>query len=147
LVGVAALLVSAAPGISSAPAANDTSFVVIVASANPASSIRRQTLASFFLKKTSRWNDGGVVMPVDQSASSPVRNAFTRDVLSVEGMDKISAVQEFWLQQLYSGRNAPPPVKSTDAEVVAFVASNPGAIAYVGAVPAGGGVKALAITE
>jgi ABC-type phosphate transport system substrate-binding protein len=146
-IAVAALLLSAALGTVSSPAADDGTFVVIVAASNRASSIKRQELARFFLKKTGRWNDGQGVIPVDLSAGSPVRSAFTRAVLSVEGMGQISAVQNFWLQQVYSGRNTPPPVKATDADVLAFVAANPGAIGYVGAAPAAGGVKVLTVTE
>jgi ABC-type phosphate transport system substrate-binding protein len=86
-------------------------------------------------------------MPVDQSAGSQVRSAFTRAVLSVEGMGQISAVQNFWLQQVYSGRNTPPLVKAADADVLAFVAGTPGAVGYVGALPAAGGVKVLTITD
>ena len=146
-IAVAALLMSAAFGIVSSPAAETGSFVVIVAATNPASSIKRQELARFFLKKTGRWNDGQGVIPVDQSAGSPVRSAFTRAVLAVEGMGQISAVQNFWLQQVYSGRSTPPTVKASDAEIVAFVASNPGAIGYVAAASAVGGVKVLTVTE
>jgi ABC-type phosphate transport system substrate-binding protein len=146
-IAVAALLMSAAFGIVSSPAAEDGPFVVIVAAANPARSIKRQELARFFLKKTGRWSDGQGVIPVDQSAGSPVRSAFTRAVLAVEGMGQISAVQNFWLQQVYSGRSTPPTVKASDAEIVAFVASNPGAIGYVAAASAVGGVKVLTVTE
>jgi ABC-type phosphate transport system substrate-binding protein len=146
-IAVAALLMSAALGVAGSPAADAPSYVVIVAAGNPASSIKRQELARFFLKKTGRWSDGHGVIPVDQSAGSPVRAAFTRAVLGVEGMGQISAVQNFWLQQVYSGRSSPPAVKATDAEILAFVASNPGAIGYVGAVPAAGGVKVLTVTE
>jgi ABC-type phosphate transport system substrate-binding protein len=146
-IAMAALLLSAVLGTSPPPASNEASFVIIVAAANPATSIKRQELARFFLKKTGRWGDGRGVIPVDQSAGSPVRSAFTRDVLSVEGLGQISAVQNFWLQQVYSGRSTPPAVKATDAEVVAFVASNSGAIGYVGAAPAAGGLKVLAVTD
>ena len=146
-IAVAALLMSAALGIVSSPAADEGSYVVIVAASNPASSIKRQELARLFLKKTGRWGDGRGVTPVDQSAGSPVRNAFTRAVLAVEGMGQISAVQNFWLQQVYSGRSTPPPVKATDADVIAFVASTPGAIGYVGAAPSAGGVKVLTVTD
>ena len=76
-----------------------------------------------------------------------MRAAFTRAVLAIEGMGQISAVQNFWLQQVYSGRNTPPPVKATDAEVLAYVAATPGAIGYRGAAPAAGGVKVLTVTE
>jgi ABC-type phosphate transport system substrate-binding protein len=146
-IAVAALLMSAALGVAGSPAADEPSYVVIVAAGNPASSIKRQELARFFLKKTGRWSDGHGVIPVDQSAGSPVRAAFTRAVLAVEGMGQISAVQNFWLQQVYSGRSSPPAVKATDAEIVAFVAANPGAIGYVAAASATGGVKVLTVTE
>lgn len=142
---LAALLLGALIG--AAPRPSDDDFVVIVAAANPATSIRRQELARLFLKKTARWGDGREVMPVDLSVNSGVRNAFTRAVLSVEGMDRISAVQNFWLQQVYSGRGNPPPVKNAEADVVQFVAANPGAIGYVSAVPSGGAVKVLAVKE
>lgn len=146
-IAVAALLMSAALGVAGSPAADEPSYVVVVAAGNPASSIKRQELARFFLKKTGRWSDGHGVIPVDQSAGSPVRAAFTRAVLAVEGMGQISAVQNFWLQQVYSGRSSPPAVKATDAEIVAFVAANPGAIGYVAAASATGGVKVLTVTE
>jgi ABC-type phosphate transport system substrate-binding protein len=146
-IAVAALLMSAALGVAGLPAADEGSFVVIVAASNPASSIKRQELARFFLKKTGRWSDGRGVVPVDLSAGSPVRSALTRAVLSVEGMGQISAVQNFWLQQVYSGRSTPPAIKATDAEVLAFVTANPGAIGYVGAAPAAGGVKVLTVTD
>jgi ABC-type phosphate transport system substrate-binding protein len=146
-IAVAALLMSAALGTAAPPAADEKPFVVIVGASNPATTIRRQDLARFFLKKTGRWSDGRGVLPVDQSAGSPVRSAFTKAVLAIEGMGQISAVQSFWLQQVYSGRNTPPPVKATDAEILAFVASTPGAIGYVGAVPSDGGVKVLTVTE
>ena len=147
-IAVAALLMSAALGAGGAPAADESSFVVITAASNPATSIKRQELARYFLKKTGRWGDGRGVVPVDQSAGSPVRAAFTRAVLAIEGMGQISAVQNFWLQQVYSGRSTPPAVKATDAEVLAFVLANPGAIGYVAAAPAaGGGVKVLTVTD
>jgi ABC-type phosphate transport system substrate-binding protein len=145
--GMAALLIGAVLSTSVSPATEDDTFVVIVATANPATSIKRQELARFFLKKTGRWSDGVGVLPVDQSAHSPVRGVFTRIVLSVEGMGQISAVESFWLQQVYSGRSTPPPVRDTDAGILAFVAANPGAIGYVGAAPTAGAVKVLKVTN
>jgi ABC-type phosphate transport system substrate-binding protein len=145
-IAVAALLISAVSGIAGAPA-EDPAFVVVVAAANPATAIQRQDLARIFLKKTSRWSDGRTAVPVDQSVGTPVRDAFTRSVLAVEGMGQISSVQNFWLQQVYSGRNTPPAVKAGDAEVLAFVEANPGAVGYVSTSPARGSVKILAIRD
>ena len=144
---VAALVMGALLGSNVAPADDDRTFVVVVGADNPVPSLKRGELARLFLKKTSRWSDGREVRPVDQSAGSPVRSAFTRAVLSVEGMGQISSVQNFWLQQVYSGRSSPPTVKATDAEVLAFVAANPGAIGYIAPVAAAGGVKVLTVTD
>jgi ABC-type phosphate transport system substrate-binding protein len=127
-IAVAALVLSAVFGNTVSPGAEEAGFVVIVAANNPASSIKRQEVARFFLKKTGRWGDGRGVAPVDQSAGSPVRNAFTRAVLAVEGMGQISAVQNFWLQQVYSGRSTPPPVKATDADVDRTEYCQPGGV-------------------
>jgi ABC-type phosphate transport system substrate-binding protein len=146
---VAALVMSVVVTLGSAGtrAATEPGFVVIVAADNPVGSVKKQELARYFLKKSGRWADGRGIVPVDQSAGSPVRNAFTKAVLSVEGMGQISAVQSFWLQQVYSGRSTPPAVKATDADVLAFVAATPGAIGYVAAAPSAGGVKVLTVTE
>ena len=142
---VAALLMGAVFWISANAA--DDSFVVVVNAGNSASSIPRQELARIFLKKISRFDDGSAALPVDQSVGTPVREAFTRSVLASEGMGQISAVQSFWLQQVYSGRNTPPAVKSGDSEVLAFVEANPGAIGYLSDPPSRATVKVLAIRD
>jgi ABC-type phosphate transport system substrate-binding protein len=144
---VAALVLSTGMGPAGSPVADDQSFVVVVAANNPVSSMKREELARLFLKKTSRWSDGREVLPVDQSVGSPVRRTFTHSVLSVEGLGQISAVQNFWLQQVYSGRSAPPPVKPTDSDVLAYVGANPGAIGYVSSPPPAGTAKVLSIED
>jgi ABC-type phosphate transport system substrate-binding protein len=45
---------------------------------------------------------------------------------------------------VFSGKDVPPPEKGTDADVVAFVKSNPGAIGYVAAGSADG-VKVVSL--
>jgi ABC-type phosphate transport system substrate-binding protein len=102
-------------------------FKVIVNRANTAASLRRSEVSDLFLKKATRWPQGGAAAPVDQSLASPVRKAFSKVVLG-RGVD---AVQNYWQQQIFSGRAVPPHVKASDAEVVAFVQSTPGAIGYV----------------
>ena len=64
---------------------------------------------------------------------------FSRDVLERD----VASVRRYWAQQVFSGRGVPPPEVTSDAEVVKYVASHPGAIGYV----AGGadltGIKAV----
>jgi ABC-type phosphate transport system substrate-binding protein len=128
-----------------APEAAAPGYKVVVASSNPLVSIERGELAKIFLKNVTRWKDGREIAPVDQSGRSGVRTEFTKDVLEKAGMSRISAVESYWQQQIYSGRGVPPPVKATDAEVVAFVAASPGGIGYVSAAADTAGVKVVEI--
>jgi hypothetical protein len=43
----------------------------------------------------------------------------------------VSAVVNYWQQQIFAGRDVPPVEKSSDAEVLATLRSTPGAIGYV----------------
>ncbi len=127
-----------------APSEAAADFKVVVNSANPVASLTPQALERLFLKKDTRWESGGAVEPVDQSAKSPAREAFS----SVVHRKDVGAVKSYWQQQIFSGRGTPPPELSSDAEVMAFVKSHPGAVGYVssGAAP-GEGIKVVRLAE
>lgn len=127
--------------------ADDIEYKVIVSASSDVSSVKTRDLAKIFLRKLSRWSDGKDAQPVDQSFNTPVRAAFTRRVLRLEGLGMISAVENYWTQQVYSGRNSPPPVKASDAEVVKFVTANPGAVGYIRAEARFEGVKTLTVQD
>ncbi len=119
-------------------------FVVVVNDQNAVSAMSRAQVARYFLKKISRWDSGAVAMPVDLPADSPVRVAFTRRVLA----KSVSSVRAYWQQQIFSGRDVPPPEKPSDDAVLEFVQVNPAAIAYVSpnvALPRG--VRVLDVTD
>ncbi len=101
-------------------------FRVIVHPQVKGSQIPRGVLSAIFLKQALKWGDGSAVVPVDQSVQSAVRRAFSTDVLK----QGIVEVQVYWQRKITAGQ-VPPPVKTSDEEVVAFVASTPGAIGYV----------------
>jgi ABC-type phosphate transport system substrate-binding protein len=103
------------------------SFQIVVNNANPVRSVSKEQLAGFFLKKTVKWADGTRVSPVDQEESAPVRAAFTKTALG----RTVAAVASYWQQQIFSGRDIPPPIKASDAAVIDFVKANPGGIGYV----------------
>ena len=107
------------------PAAED--FQVIVNASSSTAEIERAEVARFFLRQSLKWSDGQPVLPVDQSSRSAVRDAFSRGVLK----QPLPAVDTYWQRQIASGRTLPPPVKTSDAEILAYVASTPGAIGYV----------------
>jgi ABC-type phosphate transport system substrate-binding protein len=139
-VWIATVLVLAA---AVSPAADE--FVVVVHPTVAGTNVRRDDLAAVFLRKAARWGSGAPAVPVDQSGTSPVRNAFSQAVL---GMPVATAVQ-YWQKQMFQTNPLrPPAVKATDAEVIAFVAKTEGAVGYVSrsaALPAG--VKAIAVID
>lgn len=135
-----ALLLSA-----SAWASADEPFVVVVNTSVQGANVHRADLAAVFLKPAARWGDGSPAIPVDQSGASPVRQAFSAAVLQMP----VAAVVQYWQRQLMSA-NAPrlPIVKSSDEEVLAYVAKTRGAVSYVSAgrsLPSG--VKVLAVID
>ena len=121
------VLAAAVLAVGAAPVASaDATFRVIVHPQVKGSQIPRAALTSIFLKQAPKWGDGSAVLPVDQSVRSPVRRAFSSDVLQ-QGLVE---VQIYWQRKMASGVT-PPPVKTSDEEIVSFVASTPGAIGYV----------------
>ncbi len=117
----AALAAGPGPAVSAAEA-----FRMIVNPQVKGSQIPRGVLKSIFLKQALKWGDGRPVVPVDQSVQSAVRRLFSGDVLG----QGIVEVQVYWQRKISAGL-VPPPVKTSDEEVMAFVASTPGAIGYV----------------
>ena len=134
-VGTAA---SASPSVS-----GDVPFRVIVHPQVKGSQIPRAALSSIFLKQAPKWGDGSPVQPIDQSVQSSVRKSFSADILQ----QGIVAVQVYWQRKMSNGV-VPPPVKTSDEEVVAYVASTPGAIGYVSAAtPLPDSVKPVEVTN
>jgi ABC-type phosphate transport system substrate-binding protein len=119
-------------------------FMIVVNDQNATSAMSRALVSRYFLKKVSRWDSGAVALPVDLPADSPVRDAFSRRVLS----KSVSSIRAYWQQQIFSGRDVPPPEKPDDASVLEFVRANPAAIAYVSSVATlPSGVRVLTITD
>jgi len=141
-VALAALMIL--PLLGPVPAASaDASFVVIVHPEIQGEELPKVILSAIFLRKAPRWEDGLEVRPVDQSLSSPLRAAFTAAVLDVP----FNGIQRFWNDEIKKGVQ-PPPVKSSDQDVIAYVASTRGAIGYVSATVAlPEAVKSMAVID
>ncbi len=119
----AAVLLSVVPGRAQGPGG----YRVIVNPANPVTEVERSFLLRAFLKKITHWPDGTVLRPVDQNLDSQVRRTFTEDVLG----RTVAAVRNAWEQNIFDGRDVPPPELDSDAEVIDYVLRNRGAIGYV----------------
>ncbi len=125
--------------VAAAVPAKAQDFKVIVNSANSTSDLSADVAAKLFLKQTPKFPNGTAAQPVDLSKSSPVRAAFSKAVLS----RPVPAVETYWQQQIFSGKDVPPAAKASDDDVIAFVKANPGAIGYVSAGASTAGVKVI----
>jgi ABC-type phosphate transport system substrate-binding protein len=116
-------------------------YRVIVNPRNSIGQVARSFLADAFLKKTTRWRNGEVILPVDLGGDSPTRRKFTEEVLS----RSVAAVRNYWQQLIFSGRDIPPPELDTEQEVVLYVLKHPGAVGYVSGTAEIGGAKVLTL--
>jgi ABC-type phosphate transport system substrate-binding protein len=118
-------------------------YKVIVHSSNSVGTMTAERVSAIFLKKVSKWNNGRRIMPVDLVAGSSAREKFSKGIHG----KSISAIKSFWQQQVFSGRDVPPPEKTSDRQVIAYVEANPNAIGYVSKSAAQGNTKVLRITQ
>ena len=114
---------------------------MVVNSVNTTASLTRRELSALFLGRKTAWPDGTKAVPIDQVETSPVRDAFSR---GIHGR-KPTAVKNYWLQILFSGRGVPPVEKAGDEQVLEAVRSRAGAVGYVTAGARTDGVKVLEI--
>ena len=121
--------------------AQAAAYKIIVNNSVPVSSLSKKAASDLFLKKTTKWENGSAVMPVDQLDSSTAREGFSK---AVHGKTA-AAVKSYWNQQIFSGREVPPVEKKSDAEVLAFVRSTAGAIGYVSDGASAEGVRVVTI--
>jgi ABC-type phosphate transport system substrate-binding protein len=117
-------------------------YVVVVNAQSSVASMSAADLSKVFQKKARNLPDGTEAVPVDLDKNSAVREAFSQ---AVHGRG-VAQIEAYWQQQIFAGRDVPPDVKATDAEVIAFVGATPGGIGYVSASAAlGSAVKQVTV--
>lgn len=115
--------------VATVASADEGAFRLVVNASNGITSLTRDEVSQYFLKKRTTWPAGQAVQPVDQTDESAARRAFSKAVLKKD----VGAVKSYWQTQIFAGRGVPPPEKASDAAVLAFVEANAGAIGYVSA--------------
>lgn len=101
-------------------------FKVIVNPNVVGQALPRQVLAEIYLGTVERWGDGSMIAAVDLSSTSSVRQAFSQQALGMP----VEAVRYHWMRKVAAGKR-PPISKSSDEDVIAFVAAERGAVGYV----------------
>lgn len=132
------------PFIATFISAGDASVKIVVNASNSVSTMKRSQISNFFLKKTTTWDNGHKVLPVDQSESSAARKNFSEEIHG----KPVHTVVSYWQKQIFSGRDVPPVEKESDREVLAYVRENADAIGYVSeGASLGEGIKAVKVLD
>ncbi|MCR9133134.1 MAG: substrate-binding domain-containing protein [bacterium] len=116
-------------------------FKVIVNEANATTSLSKKDVSEIFLKTKTSWDDGSKIVPVDQTARSATRAEFSQEIHG----RSVGAIRSHWQQAAFSGAGTAPAERPSDAEVIAFVKNNPGAVGYISADADVSGVKVVAV--
>ena len=122
-----------------AAAGANADVVVIVNPNNPAANLSAEQVAALYLGNSSTFPDGGAAKLADQPESAAVRGTFYE---KATGRSAAQA-KATWARLTFTGKATPPKELKSDADVKAFVASDPKAIGYVDASAVDGSVKAV----
>jgi hypothetical protein len=116
-------------------------YLIIVNPNNPETEVDRAFLEGAFLKKVTRWPNDQVIRPAELVAGAPARRRFSQEILE----RSVEAVEGYWQQRIFSGRDVPPPDFATSQEVIHYVLKYEGAIGCIAADSDLAGVKILTI--
>jgi ABC-type phosphate transport system substrate-binding protein len=119
--------------------AANAEVVVIVNPAN-AATVSTEQIAALYLGNATTFPDGSTAALADQPESAGVRGDFYQ---KATGRSSAQA-KATWARLTFTGKATPPKELKSDAEVKAFVASNPKAIGYIDSSAVDGSVKAVA---
>jgi ABC-type phosphate transport system substrate-binding protein len=105
-----------------------------------AASVSTDELKGVFLATKSSLSDGSHVEPVLQK-DGPAHETFLKEFIGKTD----SAFETYFRSLVFTGKASMPKTTASDAEMVAYVAKTKGAIGYVSAGAATGGVKTLEV--
>lgn len=91
------------------------------------SAMTEDDISRMFLGKNKSFSNGSSVTPVNAKYGSGTRAEFEDKII---GKSK-SQIKAYWSKLIFTGKGKPPTELSSDEDIIAFVASNPGAIGYV----------------
>lgn len=101
-------------------------IAVVVSAGSEVSSLSRSELINIFMGRYRRLPNGDTAYPVDLE---PLKSRFYRQLL---GKD-LAEINSYWARLMFSGQASPPVQVRDQAEMVAYVRRNPGALGFVDA--------------
>ncbi len=139
----AAVAATLALALVSGSRADTTTLKVVVNAENPMKSLSRADLVRIYLGKKTLWENGQRVQPamLDEDQAE-IRTFIEKDVKRT-----VDQYRAYWKHMLFSGGGTSPRTFRSGAQVLDFVAREPGAIGLVVAPRTDDKVRVLEITE
>jgi ABC-type phosphate transport system substrate-binding protein len=113
--------------------------VVVIVNVTNTATLSDNDLSSLFLGKSKSFPNNNKAQAINLNYGNETRKAFEKSILKKTS----SQVKAYWSKLLFSGKGKPLKELSSDAEVIAFVADNPNAIAYIDASNINSSVKVV----
>lgn len=101
--------------------------LIVTGANNPLPSLSKNQVRDLFLGKVVSLPDGNSSAPVDQPASSPLREEFYMKVANMTA----AQARAHWAKLYFTGRGVPPQQGKDDADVKKLLNSVSGAIGYL----------------
>lgn len=102
-------------------------ILVIVHASNPNAQLQQKQVVDLFMGRVSAFPDGAPARTFDWVAGVPLRAAFYK---SLTGKNE-AQVDAYWATLVFAGRMSPPKQFPDAQSIIAAVAQDPTAIAYV----------------
>jgi ABC-type phosphate transport system substrate-binding protein len=103
------------------------SGVAVVVHPNNTNTMKADDISRLFLGKKKSFPDGSAATPVDQTAGSDNRSAFSTKVLKKSDRQ----TKSYWAQLLFTGRGTPPKEVGSSVDVKKLIAQDPSLIGYI----------------
>jgi hypothetical protein len=133
------LMVSVA-GAAESPAPAESKIAVIVGEKSTVAHVSLDDLRELYLRRMRLWPDGSRAIPINLPPDHPARERFSRLVLGRSIQDLVP----YWNARYFEGIT-PPMVLPSPAAIRAYLAAEPGAIAYVPVEEAGESCRILLV--
>jgi ABC-type phosphate transport system substrate-binding protein len=120
-------LVAIGIALTSSSSVAKADVVAVVSAKSLITSLSMSQVADIFSGKASRFPNGVLAFPIDQTEGATVRDQFYSKVAGKSA----AQIKAYWSKIIFTGRGQPPPIASNSVDMKKRVSENPGAIGYI----------------
>jgi ABC-type phosphate transport system substrate-binding protein len=102
-------------------------IVAVVSFKNPITTLSKSQIVDVFLGKRTRYPDGTLAVPIDQTEGTTAREEFYSRLAAMSA----AQLKAFWSKIIFTGRGRPPLAVATSLETKKLLLATPNAIAYI----------------